>query len=124
MAPGHQGPQPYVFERADGAPLAFAGLWETWRHDEDEHWLRSCTIITTDAGADVVEIHDRMPVILEPDRFERWLDPDLHDRDELEAFLTPAPVGTLVRRPVDPRVGSPRNDDPGLLEPVAGPAAG
>jgi putative SOS response-associated peptidase YedK len=108
--------QPYAFVRADGAPIAFAGLWEAWRSLEDEHWLRSCTIITTAAGVDMAAIHDRMPVILEPDRFERWLDPNLDDRDELEALLAPTSVGTLVRHRVDARVGSPRNNDPALLD--------
>lgn len=114
--------QPYYFRRADGAPIAFAGLWEPWRNrglpDEHEGWIRSCTIITTDASPDVVAVHDRMPVILDHEVFEAWLDPALHDRDELEALLRPAPNGTLSSYPVSRRVGNVRNNDESLLAPV------
>ena len=63
-------------------------------------------------------IHDRMPVILESDVWDRWLDPDLQDRDELEAMLSSGIPGTLLYYPVDTRMGSTKNDDPSLIEPV------
>jgi putative SOS response-associated peptidase YedK len=114
--------QPYYFTRRDGQPLAFAGLYAYWRdpaRDADEEaWLRSCTIVTTVAGPDLDGIHDRMPVVLDADRRGIWLDRDGADEAELQALLVPAPHGTLVRHPVDRRVGNVANDDPGLLEPV------
>ncbi len=113
---------PYYFERSDGQPLAFAGLWEQWQgpgpNPDQEVPLLTCTIITTEAGADVADVHDRMPVILERDALDEWLDPDNQDRPELESLLVAAPAGTLVRHRVDKRVGNVRNDDPGLMEPI------
>jgi putative SOS response-associated peptidase YedK len=118
--------QPHYFARSDGAPMAFAGLWEAWRDprltDEDA-WIRSCTIITTRAGQDMDGIHDRMPVILEPDTLALWLDPDNDDTPELSALLRPSPRGTLGHYRVDPRVGNVRNDDAGLIEPLGKTAA-
>ena len=78
--------------------------------------LRTCTIITTNAGADMVDVHDRMPVIIERADFDRWLDPDQHDTEALAKLLLPAPKGTLVRHPVDKAVNSPRNDGPMIIQ--------
>jgi putative SOS response-associated peptidase YedK len=114
--------QPFLFRRADGQPLAFAGLWEPWRDPtrsvDPSAWMRSCAIVTTTAGPDVADIHDRMPVVLEPDCWERWIDRDLHDLDELSALLVPSLAGTLERYPVDARVGNVANDDPALIMPL------
>jgi putative SOS response-associated peptidase YedK len=109
---------PYLFARRDGEPMAFAGLWEVFRAGRDEPWTRSCTIITTEAGGDVAPVHGRQPVILERASWDRWLDPGLHDRDELEALLVPGPAGSLVRRRVSSAVGDPHNDRPELVEAV------
>lgn len=117
---------PYYFHRADGRPLTFAGLYETWwdktrSPDPDpETLLRTCTIITTAAGPDMVEIHNRMPVVLEDDVYDRWLDRSSHDTAVLHGLLRPAPSGTLLRHPVSTEVNSPRHDGPRLLE-VAAP---
>lgn len=124
--------QPHYFQRADGDPLALAGLWERWRLpgqdafgregiEHDEHgnrpeFLYTCTIITTSAGPDMDGIHPRMPVVLETWMLDGWLDPDNHDRDELEVLLQPPPSNTLNHHPVDARVGNVRNDGPELVE--------
>lgn len=110
--------QPFYFSRRDGEPLAFAGLFELWRPDADAPWLRTCTIITTGAGPDVAPVHDRMPVVLEPEGQERWLAPSGADPRELGALLTSSEAGVLVAWPVDRRVGSPRVDGPCLLTPA------
>lgn len=114
--------QPFYFTRADREPMAFAGLWEVWRDpsakDEDASWLRSCTIITTDANREVAAVHDRMPVLLEAGALERWIDPSTAERDELEGLLRPADAGTLTFVPVDRRVGLVANNDPGLIAPL------
>ena len=78
--------EPHYFTRADGAPLAFAGLAERWRAKDapkDTPYLRSCTIITAPGGADMDGIHDRMPVVLDPATFDLWLDPANEDSEEL-----------------------------------------
>jgi putative SOS response-associated peptidase YedK len=115
--------QPYFLSRADGSPMAFAGLWESWRDPatsgDEAAAVRSCTIITTEANPEVAPIHDRMPVVLGRDGLEAWLDPLVAERDELEALLRPAPAGTLAVRPVSPAVGSVRNNGPHLIEEVA-----
>jgi putative SOS response-associated peptidase YedK len=113
--------QPHFFTRSDGEPLAMAGVAESWwekQASDDTPPIRSCSIITTSAGPDMDGIHDRMPVILSPDAFDRWLDPEMEDTSELTSLLRPAPSGTIVHRPVGPRVGSFRNDDPQLIEPI------
>jgi putative SOS response-associated peptidase YedK len=117
--PNHGPKQPHYFTRADGDPLAFAGLWEVWRDPDkkdDAEPRRTCTIITTSASQDIDGIHDRMPVILEAAAFEPWLDPANHDRDLLQGLLGPAPPGTLIHHPVDRRVGNSRADGPELIE--------
>jgi putative SOS response-associated peptidase YedK len=112
--------QPSFFARADGAPVALAGLWELWRDpqapDPAHAWLRSCTVITTSAGPDMAGIHDRMPVVLEPADLDRWLETGAADTEELATLLAPSPGGTLVHHPVDPRVGNVRIDDPHLVD--------
>jgi len=113
--------QPYYFSRADGAPLAFAGLAERWREKgapKDAPFIRSCTVITTPGGADMARIHDRMPVLLDPATFDLWLDPANDDAEELLAMLRPPPAGTVVRHLVGPRVGNVANNDPTLIESV------
>lgn len=111
--------QPYYFSRADGAPMAFAGLAERWREKgatADTPYVRSCAVITAPGGADMAGIHDRMPVILDPATFDLWLDPANQDAEELRALLRPPPAGTVTHHPVGPRVGNVRNNDPALIE--------
>ena len=111
--------QPHYFHRADGEPMAFAGLAERWREKDapkDAPYLRSCTVITTPGGADMEGIHDRMPVILDPATFDLWLDPADEDTEELRALLRPPPAGTVLHHPVGPRVGSVRNNGAELIE--------
>ncbi len=113
--------QPHYFTRADGAPLAFAGLAERWRPKDapkDTPYLRSCTVITAPGGADMEGIHDRMPVILDPATFDLWLDPTNEDSEALRALLRPPPAGTVVHHLVGPRIGNVRNNDPTLIESV------
>jgi putative SOS response-associated peptidase YedK len=113
--------QPHYFSRADGQPLAFAGLAERWRDKnaaQDAPVIRSCTVITSPAGPDREGIHDRMPVILDPATFDVWLDPANEDVEELRALLRPPPSGTVVHHPVGPRIGNVRNNDAALIEPA------
>jgi putative SOS response-associated peptidase YedK len=112
---------PHFVCRADGEPMAFAGLWAVWRDPnspEDAEPLRTCTILTTDAGPDVAELHTRQPVVLERDGWEAWLDRDLRDAEAVRGLLAASPAGTLQAHPVSERVNNPKNDDPSLIEPV------
>lgn len=108
---------PHYFTRSDGEPLALAGLWEFWRSPEGRERL-SATIITTASGPDVDAIHDRQPVVLEPDTWDRWLDPSLDDRDELEGMLHAGAPGLLRHWQVSQDVGNVRNDSRRLVETV------
>jgi putative SOS response-associated peptidase YedK len=119
--PGARRKQPYLVRRRDGAPLALAGLWEVWRDrgaGDDGERLTSCVIVTTDANELLRPVHDRMPVVLEPDVWDVWLDPDNDDLEELQALLVPAPEDLLELVPVSTRVNDVRNDGPDLVEPV------
>jgi putative SOS response-associated peptidase YedK len=107
--------QPFAFKRADGQPVVFAGLRDRWKGDDGIE-LRSATIITTHAGPDM-PIHDRQPVVLEPETWEQWLDPEVTDPSELEPLLVPNSAGTLVHYAVGRAVGNVKNDRPELLLP-------
>lgn len=114
--------QPNYFTRTDGQPMLFAGLYEYWRDPatpSDAVPLSTCTIITTTPSADMDEIHDRMPVVLDVDDVETWINVSDHGPDERVLLLRPAPKGTLSHVGVDSAVGSVKNDGPELIEPVA-----
>jgi len=119
--PGGKGPkQPYFITRGDGGPLAFAGLYELWRdsalpEDHERAWLWTATIITTSAPDELGKIHDRMPMVIEPDRWADWLDPAADDPADVAALLAPAAVGGLISYPVSTSVNSVRNNGPELI---------
>lgn len=110
------GRRPVFVHRADGEPLALAGLWGA------EDTGPACTVMTTAAGDDLAGIHDRMPVVLGPDALAAWLDPSPMSPACRKAILRPSPAGTLVHHSVDPRVGDVRNDGPELIVPFEPPA--
>lgn len=103
---------PYRIERTDSAPYAYAGLWEHWTGDAEERW--SCTVLTTAANETLAPIHDRMPVMLQPEEEAKWLHGD--GPDAWNAALTPYPDDELETYPVSTEVNDPANDGPGLLE--------
>ena len=110
--------QPFHITRADGRPFAFAGLWTGWRdpaiEDEDEAWLRTCTIVTTEANAKITGIHPRMPVMLEPGEEQIWLDPE-RPQEELLRLLHPLPEDETRFRAVSRAVNNARYDGPQCL---------
>lgn len=112
--------QPNLVRRGDGLPMAFAGLWSTWRDPTEPEGepLRTFAIVTTAANATLAPIHDRMPVILPPEAWAAWLDPEPAAPGELLALLRPAPDKLLVRFPVSKRVNSTRNEGPDLVIPL------
>jgi len=111
--------QAMYIHRQDGDPLAFAGLYERWIDAEDHREIHTCTILTTAPNTMMSAIHDRMPVLLPPQRWDEWLDPDNADTDALQRLLVPAPDELLATYPVSDLVNNVRNNEPRLLDPVA-----
>lgn len=111
--------RPVWFHRPDGGVFVFAGLYESWQARPGE-WLRTFTIITTRPNSVTAPVHDRMPVVLADDRIDDWLAPGAKEEDLL-ALLSPPPDDFLVPTYVSTRANSVKNDDPGVLEPVAAP---
>lgn len=108
--------QPYRIERVDREPYAYAGLWETWTPLSDGEPRVTCTILTTDANEVVAEVHDRMPVMLEPHEEVTWLNGG--SVEDLQAVCDPYPAEELRAYPVSKRVNNPQNDSPDLLEEI------
>ena len=110
--------QPYFIHRADGQPLGFAAVYETWLGPNGEE-LDTVAIVTAAASEDLSELHDRVPVTIAPDDFARWLD---CANDEVEAVLplmvAPA-IGEFAWYPVSTRVNRVADDNAQLLLPIA-----
>jgi putative SOS response-associated peptidase YedK len=115
--------QPFFIHPADGGVLAMAGLYEIWRdptrdEDDPERFRWTCTVLTTTAEDAVGHIHDRMPLLVEPERYAAWLDPTLSEPEDLKRLLVPAAPGRLEAYPVSTQVNNVRNNGPELLEPL------
>src|ERR1700730_5369344 len=93
-----------------------AGLWENWKDPKTGEWIRTFVIITTDANTLVADIHDRMPVILAPSDYARWLGDEADPHD----LIRPFPSEAMRMWPISTRVNKPENDDASILDPVAG----
>jgi putative SOS response-associated peptidase YedK len=114
--------QPFHITRGDGDPFAFAGLWSIW-HGEDGARLRTCTILTTAANSAIAGLHDRMPVILEPDAEGAWLDLDTPS-EALGQLLSGLPPEQTALTPVGTAVNDARYDGPECLAAPAPDAQG
>ena len=112
------GKQPYSVVLADRGLMALAGLWETWRSPAGET-IRSFAIITTTPNELCAEIHNRMPVILDPKNWPAWLGEEPAQPPQLKALLAPYPAAEMICWPVSARVGNVRNNDASLIEPIA-----
>jgi putative SOS response-associated peptidase YedK len=99
--------------------MGTAGLWETWRSPAGEH-VRSFTIITTRPNELCAELHNRMPVVLKPETWPVWLGEPPADVPQLKALLAPCPPDDMICWLVSARVGNVKNNDPSLIEPIAG----
>lgn len=109
--------QPYLIRLKSGQPFAFAGLWESWTSPDGEV-IESCTILTTEANEALSAIHDRMPVIIAPEDYDRWLDPAT-PLEEVQSLLRPYPAEEMERVAVSTLVNNPRHDAPECVEPLA-----
>jgi putative SOS response-associated peptidase YedK len=110
--------QPYAIEAAAGRPLALAGLWAGWRDEETGELRRTFTIVTTTPNDTMAPIHDRMPAILAPEDWDRWLGREPAETSELLALLGAPSEGGLRLHPVSRLVNDVRNDGPALLAPI------
>jgi putative SOS response-associated peptidase YedK len=109
------GKQPYAVAMADGEPFCLAAIWEEWRDPQFGVNVKTFAIVTCPANELVSEIHDRMPVIIAPDDYLRWISPEEKDPRDL---LKPYPAELLKMWPISTRVNKPENDEPSILEPA------
>jgi putative SOS response-associated peptidase YedK len=107
---------PYLFRRDDRELLGLAGLYERWLGEGGEV-VDSCTILTTAANDVMRPFHDRMPVVLAPDDYDRWLDRDIEDVSRIATLLAPCPNDWLSPSPVSTRINNTKNDDAACLVP-------
>ena len=109
--------QPYCFEVNDGALFAFAGLWDRWK-DSRGTWLTTCSILTTIPNAVTSPVHDRMPVILDAEGYDVWLDPGMRNVDVVCELLKPYDARQMRSYPVSSRINHVANDDEECSRPV------
>jgi len=114
---GASGKQPYYIEPSGNQLMLFAGLFDEAK-DGNGDPLESFSIITTESNHAMAELHDRMPVILDDDDLEAWLDRDLTEFAPLEHLLKPAPDDAIDLHPVSKDVNNTRNNGPDLIDPV------
>jgi putative SOS response-associated peptidase YedK len=115
--PGSKRKQPHAIQVDHGGPFAFAGLWDRWVSRETGEVIESCTIITCEANAVLAPVHNRMPVILPPDRYDAWLDPAT-PAAALHWMLAPYPAEGMHAYPVSTYVNAPGHDGPECIEPM------
>jgi putative SOS response-associated peptidase YedK len=115
--PDMKSKQPVYIRLKNNQPFAFAGLWEIWKSPEGSE-VRSCTIITTEPNSLLEPIHNRMPVILPPDMYNRWLATEDQQPAQLNELLIPYPAAEMIAFPVSRQVNSPQAESPDLIQPV------
>jgi putative SOS response-associated peptidase YedK len=106
---------PHHIRMKDGEVFALAGLWDHWEGDGES--LESCSIIVMPANAVMKRLHDRMPAIIAPGDYDRWLDSRITDKAEILSYLDSAPSGQLITYPIGPWVNSPKHEDERCIEP-------
>jgi putative SOS response-associated peptidase YedK len=116
--------QPFFIHRADGGLLVMAGIYEIWRDphkdaSDDSAWLRTCSVITTEATDAAGHIHDRMPMVITRDAINAWLDPTITDPDDALELLAVTEAAALEAYAVSTEVNSVENNNHSLIEPLA-----
>lgn len=112
-----KGKQPHFIHLTEQTLFAVAGLWEHWQ-SADGSEIESCTLLTTAANEMMRPLHDRMPVILHPDDYALWLDPQETKPDQLLPLFRPFPSEQMTAYPVSTIVNSPFNEIPACIEPA------
>jgi putative SOS response-associated peptidase YedK len=109
--------QPFCFEVNRGHLFAFAGLWDRWK-DPNGNWMKTCSILTTTPNSVTSAVHDRMPVILDQDCYDLWLDPGMNNVVEVSNLLKPFDARLMRSYPVSTRINHAANDDEECSRPV------
>jgi putative SOS response-associated peptidase YedK len=109
--------QPYCFEVSEGKLFAFAGIWDRWK-DASDKTIETCSILTTTANAVTAAVHDRMPVILDPDGYDLWLDPGMRDVRAASELLKPYDARLMRSYPISTRINHVANDDAECSRPM------
>lgn len=109
--------QPYAIEMADESPFAFAGIWEHYQSPDGSE-LETFAILTCEPNEMMADIHDRMPVIIDPNDYDRWLDSSIQNAAEINDLLKPFPAELMASYPVSSYVNSPKNTGPQCIEPA------
>ena len=109
--------QPFHFGLQDDSLFAFAGLWDRWKNTSGQV-VESCSILTTEPNAILVDVHDRMPVILNPKHYDLWLDPGFRRVEALKEMLNPFDARLMRCFPVGPRINVVTNDDEDCVVPM------
>ncbi len=109
--------QPFHFGLQDDSLFAFAGLWDRWKNASGQV-VESCSILTTKPNALLADVHDRMPMILNPEHYDLWLDPGFRRVDALKEMLNPFDARLMRCFPVSTRINSVTNDDPDCVVPM------
>jgi len=110
--------QPYFIRMRDERLFGLAGLWESWRDGAGEV-IESCSILTTEANDAFRPVHERMPVVLDPDSYGEWLDTEVRGVEALKELLRPYPSSEMIAYPVSARVNSPQHQGEELIEQLA-----
>jgi len=109
--------QPFCFEVNQGQLFAFAGLWDRWK-DSNGNWIKTCSILTTTPNAVTSAVHDRMPVILDPNNYDVWLDPGMTDAGTASDLLRPCDALLMRCYPISTRINHVAHDDEECSAPV------
>lgn len=112
--------QPYCFEVGEKKLFAFAGLWDSWKNPQGQI-VESCTILTTTPNELVVSVHERMPVIVSPEKYDLWLDPDVDDHQAIKEILIPYDAKDMSQYPVSSKLNDSANEEPSLDHPAEDP---
>jgi putative SOS response-associated peptidase YedK len=113
-----KGKQPYFIRMRDERLFGLAGLWESWRDGAGEV-IESCSILTTEANEVFRPVHERMPVVLDPETYGEWVDTDVRGVEALKELLCPYPSSEMIAYPVSSRVNSPQHQGAELIEQLA-----
>ena len=116
--PGGGAKTPFYIRMASEKPFAFAGLWEQWQPSRDADAVLSCTILTCPPNEMLEQIHHRMPVILDYDAYDLWLEPNNQPPAEMNHLLKPYPADAMTAYAVSRLVNQPRNDRAECILPV------
>ncbi len=114
-----RGRTPHWVYRGDGHPMAFAGIWSSRQDPATGAWERSCSVLTTAATGAISKIHDRMPVALERETWDAWLDRELTDPEQARGLILPISSDLIMEHRVSRRVNSVKNNGPDLKSEVA-----